>query len=238
MRFEFDDLVTVMARLRGPGGCPWDREQTHASLAPYLLEEAYEVLDAISRRDADALRGELGDLLLQVVFHAQMADEAGEFDAGAVTDGLVRKLLARHPHVFGALRLETAAAVLQTWHELKRREAPERGMFEGIPPALPALARAQKLLGRAARAADAPPPAGPAQAAGAVTASLEQAAVTLARPEESGAPHDTPDTPARAQAVGALLLAVVALAAAGGVDAESALREACDRFVARHAARV
>jgi MazG family protein len=238
VRFEFDDLVAVMARLRGPDGCPWDREQTHASLAPYLLEETYEVLETISRGDPDALRGELGDLLLQVVFHAQMADEAGTFDVGAVVDGLVRKLLARHPHVFGDLRLETADAVLQTWHELKRREAPERGILEGIPAALPALARAQKLLGRAGRAGEGQTPADPARAAHAARGALEQAAARLAGPADPGAAAATIGSTGRVEAVGALLLAVVALAAAGGVDAESALREACDRFVAQHTSPV
>ena len=133
MHHTFEDLVAVMAKLRAADGCPWDREQTHASLAPYLIEESHEVLDAISRGDPDGLRGELGDVLLQVVFHAQMAREAGTFDADDVVDSLTRKLLHRHPHVFGDLRLGTAREVKAHWEEIKLREAPDRDPIEGIP---------------------------------------------------------------------------------------------------------
>jgi MazG family protein len=173
VKFTFDDLVAVMAKLRGADGCPWDREQTPASLAPYLLEESHEVLEAIGSGDSAALRAELGDVLLQVVFHAQMASEAGTFDAGAVVDGLTRKLLHRHPHVFGDLRLGTAREVKAHWDEIKRREAPERE------------------------------------------------------------PIHTSAAPLAQEVLGELLLAAVALAAAAGVDAESALREASARLAAR-----
>ncbi len=232
MRYTFDDLVAVMARLRGPGGCPWDREQTHGSLAPYLLEETHETLDAIARGDPGALRDELGDLLLQVVFHAQMAQESGAFAAGDVVDALVRKLIARHPHVFGDVRAGTSSEVLDHWGEIKRREMPERGIFDGIPASLPALARAQKLLARAAgvegiasrghaAAADAT-----AQVRDALDAATAAVSADPAAAAAEGAPGPT-------AALGDLLLAVVALAAAAGVDAESALRSACERFVAR-----
>src|SRR3990170_22318 len=145
-RYAFDDLVSVMARLRRPGGCPWDRAQTPRTLRPYLLEEMHEVLEAIDRGDQPALREELGDLLLQVVFHARMAEEEGHFSAGDVVDGLVRKLIERHPHVFGDAQLDTAEAVLAHWQNAKqaRRDSP----FAGIPEALPALARAQKMQER------------------------------------------------------------------------------------------
>jgi MazG family protein len=218
MRFTFDDLVAVMAFLRGPQGCPWDREQTHTLLAPYLLEETHEVLDAITRGDPADLRDELGDLLLQVVFHAQMAHEAGTFDAGTVVDGLVHKLLDRHPHVFGNLRLGTPAEVKAHWEELKRREDPRRDQFDGIPASLPALARAQKLI---ERAADAYTPDGTAALADARTAleALNSAALNTAAPD------------AAAEHLGRLLFAVAALAQASGVDAETALRMECDRFV-------
>ncbi len=148
MRHAFEDLVAIMAKLRAADGCPWDREQTHASLAPYLIEESHEVLDAISRGDPAALRAELGDVLLQVVFHAQMAREAGTFDADDVVDGLTRKLLHRHPHVFGDLRLGTAHEVRANWNEIKRRENPDRPALDSIPASLPALAQAQRVLGR------------------------------------------------------------------------------------------
>lgn len=224
MRFEFEDLVAVMAHLRGPDGCPWDREQTHASLAPYLLEETHEVFEAISRSDQDALRAELGDLLLQVVFHAQMAHEAGNFDAAAVVDGLTKKLIDRHPHVFGDLRLGTAREVLERWHEIKRREAPDRGVFDGIPASLPALARAQKLLGRAvANGMGRRPPTDPAEAVSQIQERLARAAQVLARQDGVAAVR---------KSLGDLLLAVVALAASSGADAESALREACQQFMA------
>jgi uncharacterized protein YabN with tetrapyrrole methylase and pyrophosphatase domain len=225
--FTFDDLVAVMAHLRGPRGCPWDREQSHASLSPYLLEEAHEVLDAISRGDPAALREELGDLLLQVVFHAQMAREAGAFDAAAVVDGLVRKLLDRHPHVFGDLRLGTPAEVKSHWEELKRREAPERERFGGIPASLPALARAQKVIERAAPPLPAAPPAPAARPADAYApgAAPALADARAALDTLATAPGDPADP------LGRLLFAAAALAQALGVDAESALRAACDRFV-------
>lgn len=225
MRFAFDDLVAVMAHLRGADGCPWDREQTHASLAPYLLEESHEALETIARGDPAALRDELGDVLLQVVFHAQMAREAGTFDADAVVDGLTRKLLDRHPHVFGDLRLGTAREVLAHWEEIKRREAPDRPIFDGIPASLPALSRAQKLL-RRSRAGEAAG-RGTADALGGVRAAIDSAAGPLTNAEAA------PASPDAQEALGDLLLAVVALAAAAGVDAEGALRRACERFVAR-----
>lgn len=237
MRFDFEDLIAVMARLRGPDGCPWDREQTHASLAPYLLEETHEVLEAISRGDQDALRSELGDLLLQVVFHAQIAHEAGGFDASAVVDGLTRKFLDRHPHVFGDLRLGTAREVLERWHEIKRREAPERGAFDGIPSSLPALARAQKLMGRAAAngigGASRLEFAEAAEAAAAVRRSLDRFDAATTRERREQAERGGSGGSATAGALGDLLFAVVALAAATGVDAEAALRDACQQFVSQ-----
>ncbi len=228
MRFTFDDLVAVMAHLRSDSGCPWDREQTHTTLAPYLLEESHEVLDAISRDDPNALRGELGDVLLQVVFHAQIAREARQFDSAAVVDGLVRKLLDRHPHVFGDLHLPTAREVLAHWEEIKRREAPDRTVTDGIPKTLPALSRAQKLL-RRSRADGAPEERTAAQAVQTARAGLDAAAARLSD-GASVLPSDAET------AVGTLLLAVVALAAVAGVDAETALRRACERLANLHGA--
>ena len=222
MRFTFDDLVAVMAFLRGPQGCPWDREQTHTLLAPYLLEETHEVLDAIASGDPANLRNELGDLLLQVVFHAQMAHEVGAFDADAVVDSLVHKLLDRHPHVFGDLRLGTPAEVKAHWEELKRREDPRRDRFDGIPASLPALARAQKLIERAAP---------PGQAARVADAYTPNAAAALADARTALEALNTAAPDAAAEHLGRLLFAAAALAQASGVDAESALREECERFV-------
>src|SRR6266571_469830 len=119
------DLVKVMARLRGPGGCPWDAEQTHRTLARHLLEETYEALEAIDADDSDAIRDELGDLLLQVVFHAQMAADEGRWDVDDVAEGLVRKLIRRHPHVFGDVSVSGADEVLVNWERIKAEEKGE-----------------------------------------------------------------------------------------------------------------
>lgn len=155
----WEALLALMARLRDPEvGCPWDRRQTFATIAPYTLEEAYEVLDAIERQNPDDLQEELGDLLFQVVFHARMAEEAGWFDAQAVVRGLVEKMVRRHPHVFGDVRHEDEAALKAAWEEQKGRERAEKGRQEvptsaldGVAQALPALTRAVKLQKRAAR---------------------------------------------------------------------------------------
>jgi len=150
---SFDRLVEVMARLRGEGGCPWDREQTHETLKTYLLEEAYEVLQAIDRGDDRELKEELGDVLLQVVFHAQIAREEGRFDAEGVADAILSKLIRRHPHVFGDVKVEGAAEVLANWERLKRAErgGPEASVLDGVPAHLPALLRARRVQEKAAR---------------------------------------------------------------------------------------
>jgi XTP/dITP diphosphohydrolase len=151
------DLVAVMDRLRSPGGCPWDREQTHQSLATYLLEETYETLEAIET-DPAHLREELGDLLLQIVFHARIAEEheADPWSIDDVAAGIVDKLVRRHPHVFAGADASTAAHVEARWDELKRDEKQRTSVLEGIPVALPALSLAAKVMGRAARADVAP----------------------------------------------------------------------------------
>jgi XTP/dITP diphosphohydrolase len=144
------ELVAVMDRLRRE--CPWDREQTHRSLARYLLEEAYEVLEAIDTGDTDHLREELGDLLLQVFFHARVASEQpGGFDVEDVAGGIVDKLVYRHPHVFAGLEVENAADVDRNWESLKAAEKQRESPLDGIPAALPALAHAEKVVGRLLR---------------------------------------------------------------------------------------
>jgi tetrapyrrole methylase family protein/MazG family protein len=151
----FRRLVAIMARLRGEGGCPWDREQSHASLVPYLIEESYEVKEAIDKNDVESLREELGDLLLQVVFHAQLAREAGRFDIDDVARAICRKLIGRHPHVFGDVEVGSSAEVLQNWEQIKldekreRQETPSR--LSGVPKELPALLRAHRVQEKAAR---------------------------------------------------------------------------------------
>jgi MazG family protein len=162
---RFERAVSIMARLRGPGGCPWDREQTFDSIKPYTLEEAYEVLEAIDNRDWDELRGELGDLLLQVLFCSQMADEGKQFSIDDVLDRLSNKLVDRHPHVFGDVTAETSADVLRNWEALKAEEKKKRleagggksgkqgdkeSVLAGVSFAMPALLEAHKLSSRAA----------------------------------------------------------------------------------------
>ena len=152
---DFDTLVEVMDRLRSEDGCPWDREQTHASLKPFLLEETYEVLEAIDLQDDKELCNELGDLLLQVVFHAQIAREEKRFCAAEVCRAIVDKLVRRHPHVFGDGQAENPDQVLANWEEIKREERSSRGepasILDGVPRHLPALLRAQRLQAKAAR---------------------------------------------------------------------------------------
>lgn len=152
---DFDKLVEVMDRLRSEDGCPWDREQTHASLKPFLLEETYEVLEAIDLQDDKELCNELGDLLLQVVFHAQIAREENRFCAAEICRAIVDKLVRRHPHVFGDGQAENPDQVLANWEEIKREERSNRGepasILDGVPRHLPALLRAQRLQAKAAR---------------------------------------------------------------------------------------
>jgi MazG family protein len=161
----FERAVSIMARLRGPGGCPWDREQTFDSIKPYTLEETYEVLEAIDNRDWDELTGELGDLLLQVLFYSQMASEERRFSINEVLEGLSSKLVNRHPHVFGDVTAETSADVLRNWEALKAEEKKKRleagggksgqpdkpeSVLAGVSSAMPALLEAHKLSSRAA----------------------------------------------------------------------------------------
>lgn len=201
-----DELVAVMARLRGPGGCPWDADQTHASLVPYAIEEAHELAEAVESSDggpaADAhLREELGDVLLQVIFHADIARAEGRFDVDDVARTLVEKLRRRHPHVFGEVAVDGVGEVIANWDAIKRAEKPERdSALDGIPASLPALARAEKVLSRARRAgldADAE--------------AVQGADASLSESEE---------------ALGRALLAQVRAATAAGLDAERALRGA------------
>ncbi len=150
----FERLVEIMTRLRSPGGCPWDREQTFDTIKPYLLEETYEVMDSIDARDWDGLADELGDLLLQVVFFSQMAKEAGYFDVSHAIEAINSKLIRRHPHVFGEGEAKTAADVVRKWDEIKAGEkaarAKPKGLLASVPRSLPALMEARQVAGRAA----------------------------------------------------------------------------------------
>jgi tetrapyrrole methylase family protein/MazG family protein len=211
------ELVDVMARLRGPGGCPWDLEQTHQSLARHLLEEAHETLEAIDSDDPDRLREELGDVLLQVVFHAEIARQEGTFDIDDVADTIVAKLIRRHPHVFGDVQVDSAAEVLVNWERIKEEEKGQHEVDHEIPATLPALARAAKVQRRAAgsgfdwRTRD---------------GALEKVREELAEVEAA--------SPDRAEdELGDLLFAVAALGRRLSVDPETALRKATRRFSER-----
>jgi tetrapyrrole methylase family protein/MazG family protein len=150
----FDRLVDIMAMLRSPAGCPWDRAQDSTSLKPYLLEEAYEVLEAIEEGTPYKLKDELGDLLFQVIFHAQLAHERGDFDVYDILAGTIAKMTRRHPHVFGSAMASNPKEALQNWEEVKREEKgaePETSVLDGVPRQLPSLLRAQRLQDKAAR---------------------------------------------------------------------------------------
>jgi tetrapyrrole methylase family protein/MazG family protein len=149
----FEELTAIMKRLRAPGGCPWDAEQTHESLTRYLLEETYEVIEAIESRSPEHIKEELGDLLLQPVFHAAIAEEAGSFTIQDVIATLCDKLIRRHPHVFGDLKIADSSAQIENWEKIKKAEkgAERLSALSGVPPHLPALLKAQKITEKAAR---------------------------------------------------------------------------------------
>lgn len=214
------ELVAVMDRLRSPGGCPWDAEQTHESLVEYLIEEAYETIEAIDEQDQAGLREELGDLQLQVVFHARIAQEHPDqpWTIDDVADGITGKLIERHPHVFGDQGGElTATDVEAQWQERKAREKGRASVTDGVPMGMPSLVLAKKLVGRARRG-------GVDIVAGSPQARAE-AQETIA-----GLVDDGGEAEAANAAFGDYLLALVAAAAANGVDADHALRAAIGRY--------
>jgi tetrapyrrole methylase family protein/MazG family protein len=213
------DLIRVMARLRGPGGCPWDREQTHASLARHLLEETHETLDAIDAGDRDRLRQELGDVLLQVVFHAQMAADDGAWDVDDVAQAIVEKLIRRHPHVFGDVEVAGADEVLVNWERIKADEKGQQPLEDDIPETLPALARASKVQRRAA-------------GWGFEWRSVDSALEALK--EEMGELETHTDADNAEQEIGDVLFATVSVARKLGVDPESALRRTVRGFAERY----
>jgi nucleoside triphosphate diphosphatase len=229
-------LLEIMARLRASDGCPWDREQSFASIAPYTIEEAYEVADAVERGDMLHLKDELGDLLFQVVFHAQIASESNHFDFEAVAGAICDKLLRRHPHVFGAGGSVTAAEQSVAWEEIKARErgaagAPA-GHLDGVPRTLPALMRAFKLSKRAARVGfDFEHPGQTADKVAEELAEVREAAERSAPAEGSRAAAGA--SPEIFEEIGDLLFAAANLARKLDVDAEAALRSANAKFERR-----
>jgi MazG family protein len=218
-------LLDIMARLRGPGGCPWDREQTPESLRPYVIEEAYEVVEAIDRGDPAGIRDELGDLLLQVVFHAQLADEAGRFTIADVADAIANKLVRRHPHVFADVRVRDADEVVRNWSRIKAEERRVAGndgdAFSAIPVSLPALMGAEQIGAKAAALgldwSD----------VGGVLTKVDEERHELEAAVRSGDPE------AAARELGDLLLTLASVGRHLGVSPELALRAANARLVAR-----
>jgi len=222
---DIRELLRVMAALRDPeGGCPWDREQDFSTIAPYTIEEAYEVADAIARNDMDELRDELGDLLFQVVFHARMAEEAGEFAFGDVVRAIVEKMIRRHPHVFADEEEADAEEQTRAWEELKAKERKaksQHSLLDGIALGLPALNRAQKLQKRAARAGFDWP---------AIDGVLDKIHEEI---DEVKAEIEKGDSKALEAELGDLLFACVNLARYAGIDAENALRHTNEKFERR-----
>ena len=227
-RPDIQRLLRIMARLRTPGsGCPWDLEQDFASIAPYTIEEAYEVADAIERGAFDELRDELGDLLLQVVFHARMAEEEKKFEFGDVVEAITQKLIRRHPHVFGKTNASDPQAVKQTWEAIKAEERSAKGngaaasALDGVPAALPGLMRAEKLQARAGR----------------VGFDWNDARLVLEKiAEETAEVAATLDGGAKdkqEEEIGDLLFAVVNLARHLDIDPEVAMRRANQKFERR-----
>lgn len=216
---EFDDLVAVMARLRAPDGCPWDREQTHASIRKYVIEEAYEVAEAIDHGDPRELCTELGDLLLQVVFHGRMAEEAGAFSVRDVCRAVVDKLRRRHPHVFGDVGVRDADEVSKNWEEIKAAErGPDASVIDGVPRALPGLQRAERIAEKASRVGfdwSSPEP---------VLEKLDEERAELAEALAGGDPERIGDE------IGDLLFTVANLARKLDQEPEALLGRAVDRF--------
>ena len=237
--YTIGDLLRVMARLRDPeSGCPWDREQSFATIAPYTIEEAYEVADAIARNDLDALKDELGDLLLQVVYHARMAEEDGRFAFGDVVDAIAAKMIRRHPHVFEDTSLRDAFLVSGTWERIKAEEKAERSgrdeagsVLDDVPVTLPALTRAIKLQSRAARVGFDWPTLAP------VFAKIEEEIAELKSAiadekrghREAGAAASKRVT----EEFGDLLFVMSNVARHLGIDPEASLRDANAKFVRR-----
>lgn len=223
-QYSVKDLEEIVALLRGPGGCPWDAEQTHESSRRDFLEEAYEVAEAIDQGDSDHLKEELGDVLLQVVFHAQMEREAGRFDLEAAADGVCKKLIYRHPHVFGQVEVSGSSQVLENWDKLKRREKGQdthTDALNSVARSLPALWRAEKVQAKARKAGfDWDEVSGP----------LDKLSEELDELKTAVAEHSNIE-----EELGDLLFAAVNLSRFVKVDCEKALTAATDKFIRRFA---
>lgn len=220
--YGIEDLLRIMELLRAPGGCPWDREQTHQSIRRNMLEEAYEAVEAIDEEDPEHLKEELGDVLLQVVFHARMAEEEGLFSFGDVVDGVAKKMVFRHPHVFGAVWAEDSEQALDTWDAQKREEKSQRtatDTLEAVARSLPALIRAEKVQSKAAKAGFEF-----ADVSGALD-KLDEEMRELREAAERGTNFS--------EEFGDVLFAAVKAGRFLNVDPEDALNATCEKFIAR-----
>ena len=222
--YGIGDLLKIMSLLRGEGGCPWDQEQDHHTIRRNFLEETYEVLEAIDQEDSELLREELGDVLLQVVFHAQLEREAGRFDFSDVCDGICKKLILRHPHVFGATQVSGSGEVTQNWDQIKaasKGQTTAAQTLESVPRVLPALMRSDKVQSRAAKAGFAYPDLGWAMEA------LQSEFGELQEAAASGCGERT------GEELGDLLFAAVNVARMLGQDPEECLDKSCEKFIGR-----
>ena len=227
-RYGWEDLLTIMHLLRAPGGCPWDREQTHQSIRRNFLEETYEALDAIDRDDVPGMKEELGDVLLQVVFHAVMEEEWGRFTPDDVVDGIAQKLVFRHAHVFGTAQASDSAQALEGWEAQKKLEkgyTSPADAVEAVPHTLPALWRAEKIVSRSVKAGfnwD--------SIAGALD-KLDEESAELRQAVDAGGAVDSPH--GVREEIGDALFILCKIAQMSGVDPEDALHRSCDKFQTR-----
>lgn len=239
----FDRFVATIAALRAPGGCPWDQEQTHLSIAPNMIEEAYEAVDAIEANDVSHLREELGDVLLQVVLQSQIAADAGEFTIDDVCSEVDAKIIRRHPHVFGDARGGSANEVIALWDQIKLtekeaepHEGPER-LLDGVPTGLPALTQAQKISRKAAAVGfEWEDVAGVWEKVAEETAELKEAYATAPKDDRGRVLHEAPEAAQVEEELGDVLFSLVNVARKMGVNPENALRATCRKFRARWAA--
>lgn len=212
-KYNIEDLLEIMRILRAPGGCPWDAEQDHESIKKNFIEETYEVIEAINKNDKELLKEELGDVMLQVVFHAAMEEEKGVFDFSDVADGICKKLIERHPHVFGDISVENTNEVLTNWDAIKRNSKKQKTTtqaMDSVPRELPALMRAEKLQSKAAKSG----------------ADLKEDATAYIAQKASALSEGINE-----KNLGELLFAVVAAARKNGIDPEEALTKVSDNFL-------
>lgn len=223
-RYDFNDLVKIMRCLRQPGGCPWDIEQTHESIRQNFIEETYEAIEAIDNKDMVLLREELGDVLLQVVFHAQIEEEKGTFDINDVANDVCQKLIIRHPHVFGTVEANTTDKVLDNWDKIKmstKSQKTQSESMDSVARTLPSLMRASKIQNKAAKV-------------GFDFENMDDAMAKVREElDEVKEAYASGDEQARVEEVGDLLFSAVNVARLAGVDSEKSLYDACEKFISR-----